>query len=86
MIVQPMIFNPLTNQQRAKMNTETTVQEKKSDNFQSNDNNVSVAEFDLSNMILDRYKKRADMNDFQFKQLKDALVAVNSNEPVISID
>lgn len=68
------------------MNTETTVQETKNDNFQSNDNDVSVTEFDLSNMILDRYKKRADMNDFQFKQLKDALVAVNSNEPVISID
>jgi hypothetical protein len=68
------------------MNTETTVQETKNDNFQSNDNDVSVTEFDLSDMILDRYKKRADMNDFEFKKLKDVLVAVNSNEPVISID
>jgi hypothetical protein len=68
------------------MNTETTVQDKKSDNFESNDNTVSVAEFDLSNMILDRYKKRAGMNDFEFKKLKDVLVAVNSNDPVISID
>lgn len=68
------------------MNTETTVQETKNDNFQSNDNDVSVGEFDLSNMILDRYKKRADMNDFEFKKIKNMLIAVNSNEPVISID
>ena len=68
------------------MNTETQVQETNNNDFQSNDSSVSTTEFDLSNMILDRYKKRTNMNDFEFKQLKDMLVAVNSNDPIITIE
>ena len=68
------------------MNTETQVQETNNNDFQSNDSSVSTTEFDLSKMILDRYKKRTNMNDFEFKQLKDMLVAVNSNDPVITIE
>lgn len=64
------------------MNTETQFQETHSNDFQSNESNVSIPEFDLSNMILDRYKKRTNMNDFEFKKLNDMLNAVNSNDPV----